>query len=331
MIRDVVEHYHGLLTTDLAVETEALLNVALKERRCYFGDRPLCTVLRPNFYEPQQWAYLKQETELILGAFRRAHAACLERVDLREQLDLEPWEEILYSLPTGFKEPWTTSRLDSFYDKDAQRLTFIEYNAETPAGMAYEDELATIFPTLPPMQRFQQRYAVRGFMVLQGLVEGLFSIYREWGGTTHPQIGIIDWADVLTLNEHELCKIAFEANGAVTRLADPRTLEFRDGHLYAEDFRIDLIYKRVLSSELIQRMGIDNPIVRALRARAVCMSNAFAAKLMAKKASFALLSDERNRWLFTPEESYAIDAHIPWTRRVSGFACSRRQCGQNSA
>lgn len=47
------------------------------------------------------------------------------------------------------------------------------------------------------------------------------------------------------------------------------------------------------------------------------MSNAFSAKLMAKKASFALMSDEQNHHLFTPEEIHAIEAHIPWTRRVS--------------
>lgn len=317
MIADVIDYYHSLLDDATAAEAEAVMNVALKERRCYFGERPLCTVLRPNFYEPEHWAYLKMETELILKAFQRAHWACLERPDLRAQLDLEPWEETLFTLDTGFREPWTTSRLDSFFNKDARRLTFIEYNAETPAGMAYEDELAVVFPTLEPMRRFQQRYAVRGFRVTQGLIDGLFSVYREWGGVGRPQIGIVDWSDVPTLNEHELCRQAFEAQGAPTRLADPRALEFRDGHLWLEDFRIDLIYKRVLSSELIGRMGMDNPIVRALRARAVCMSNAFAAKLMAKKASFALLSDENNRWLFSPEEARAIDAHIPWTRRVS--------------
>jgi uncharacterized circularly permuted ATP-grasp superfamily protein len=39
--------------------------------------------------------------------------------------------------------------------------------------------------------------------------------------------------------------------------------------------------------------------------------------LMAKTASFALLSDDRNAHLFTPDEQQVIEAHIPWTRRVS--------------
>jgi uncharacterized circularly permuted ATP-grasp superfamily protein len=38
--------------------------------------------------------------------------------------------------------------------------------------------------------------------------------------------------------------------------------------------------------------------------------------MMAKKASFALVSDEQNAELFSEHEREAIEAHIPWTRRV---------------
>jgi hypothetical protein len=200
---------------------------------------------------------------------------------------------------------------------DARILRFVEYNAETPAGMAYEDALAEVFPEIEPIKRFSQKYAMRGFSTAQGLVQSLLDVWRQFGGQTKPNIGIIDWADVPTLNEHELCKMHFEAEGARAILADPRALEYRHGKLWAGDFPIDLIYKRVLSSELIMRMGLDNPVVRAVKDGAVCMSNAFSAKLMAKKASFALLSDEANHWLFDEEQLRVIEEHIPWTRRVS--------------
>jgi uncharacterized circularly permuted ATP-grasp superfamily protein len=47
------------------------------------------------------------------------------------------------------------------------------------------------------------------------------------------------------------------------------------------------------------------------------MTNSFSAKLLAKKASFALMSDEQNSYLFDAAQIAAINAHIPWTRRVS--------------
>ena len=49
---------------------------------------------------------------------------------------------------------------------------------------------------------------------------------------------------------------------------------------------------------------------------AVCMVNPFRCKLLHKKASLAVVSDERQRRCFTAEERAAVAAHVPWTRLV---------------
>lgn len=316
MITEAINRYHDLITDTVAAETYGVMNEELRKRRCYFGDRPLCTVLRPNFFEPQDWNYLKAETEVLLGAFRKAHHFAMANAAFRAQLDLESYEEQLFMLDIGFEVPWTTSRLDSFFDIEQGSLRFVEYNAETPAGMAYEDQIADVFLNLEIMRRFNEDYEIRSFHVSQGLIASMLEIYRQAGKRDLPQIAIVDWGDVPTLNEHMICQELFEREGIRTILADPRGLEYRHGHLWAGDFRIDLIYKRVLCSELIHRMGMDNAIVHALKNRDVVMSNAFSAKLLAKKASFVLLSDENNNYLFDDEERRVIEEHIPWTRRV---------------
>ncbi len=84
----------------------------------------------------------------------------------------------------------------------------------------------------------------------------------------------------------------------------------------AGDFHVTLIYKRVLIDELVLRMGMDNPVVRAVREGAVCMANPFRCKVLYKKASLAVLGDERNEHLFSGDERQAVEAHIPWTRIV---------------
>lgn len=317
MAREVVDRYHELLTPALAEAAAGQMQEALLKRRCYFGNRPLCTVLRPNFLEPAQWSYLRRETETLLGAFRKAHRAALRFPEVRAQLDLEPYEEALFPLDQGGDAPWTTSRLDSFNDLEQGILQFVEYNAETPAGMAYDDAISEVFLDLEPMKRLEAQFQIRGLSPVRSLYAALLETYHTWGGRGTPQIAVVDWGDVPTLNEHEMCRELFEREGSPTMLIDPRGIEYRNGRLWAGDFRIDLIYKRVLISELVGRMGWqNNPIVEAVRDHAVCMSNSFSAKLMAKKASFALLSDEANHPLFDEGERAAIEAHIPWTRRV---------------
>ncbi len=93
-------------------------------------------------------------------------------------------------------------------------------------------------------------------------------------------------------------------------------MEYRGGKLYGGGAPVDLIYKRVLINELIEREGVDHAIVRAVRDRAVCMVNPFRCKLLHKKASLAVLSDERNAALFSADQQAAIAEFIPWTRLV---------------
>ncbi|HEX2647379.1 MAG TPA: hypothetical protein VHO95_09130, partial [Candidatus Dormibacteraeota bacterium] len=76
-------------------------------------------------------------------------------------------------------------------------------------------------------------------------------------------------------------------------------------------------YKRVLISELVRRCGPDHAVIRAVQSGAVCMVNSFRCKILHKKASLAVLSDERNAGLFSQAERAVVAAHIPWTRMVA--------------
>jgi uncharacterized circularly permuted ATP-grasp superfamily protein len=49
---------------------------------------------------------------------------------------------------------------------------------------------------------------------------------------------------------------------------------------------------------------------------AVCLVNPFSCKPLHKKASLAVLSDERNAGLFTASQRDAIARHVPWTRVI---------------
>jgi uncharacterized circularly permuted ATP-grasp superfamily protein len=73
----------------------------------------------------------------------------------------------------------------------------------------------------------------------------------------------------------------------------------------------------VLLTELVEREGMDHAILRAVRDGNVCMVNPPSCKILHKKASLAVLHDERNAHRFTADERQAIAASIPWTRVVA--------------
>src|SRR4029079_17398654 len=149
------------------------------------------------------------------------------------------------------------------------------------------------------------------------VLHALLDAYEQWSGTRKlPRLAIVDWADVPTRNEFVLFQDYFERQGLECLIADPREMTYSGGRLLSGGVPIDLVYKPVLISELVEQMGLDNPVLRAVRDGAVCMVNPLRCKILHKKASLAVLSDERNAALYTSEESEAIQAHIPWTRMV---------------
>jgi hypothetical protein len=145
----------------------------------------------------------------------------------------------------------------------------------------------------------------------------LDSWYRFRGARTAPSIAIVDWDDVPTLSEFILSRDYFRAMGFNCVITTPDALRYEQGRLKdAEGTPIDLIYKRVLIHELVEERGLDHPLVRAVVAGAVCLVNPFSCKPLHKKASLAVLSDERNASCFDTAQRAAIARHVPWTRVV---------------
>ena len=320
MTHDPISHYHDLLSRgDLAAESQGLLDELQRARGLSFGPRPLCTVLRPRFLTVEQYRYIRKCVGSLTPALRAIYQRGLADAEFRRQFRLHDWEEQLLEIDPGFAEPSPTSRLDSFFDGEAG-LRFTEFNTETPAGAGYTDAIGSLFYSLPAMQEFQKTYQLYPAPCMPGVLHALQSSYAEWqrstGNRDTPRVAILDWREVPTFSEFVLFYDYFRSVGLEARNVDPRECEFLDGKLMCGDYHITLIYKRVLISELVTRGGIDHPVIRAVRAGAVCMANSFRCKMLFKKASFAVLSDERNAHLFTPAELAAIEAHIPWTRVV---------------
>jgi hypothetical protein len=316
MPQDAIAIYHDILTDDLAAASQAHLDDCQRRRGLGFGTRPLCTTLRPRFLTPRQYGFLQNAVRVLMSAFRRIHDAALADAAIRRQFRLLDYEESLLGPDPGFRAATPLARLDAFFVSE-EELKFTEFNAETPAGSAYTDTLAPLVLTMPVMRAFQRRYHVAHLPTMPPVHNTLLDAYHQFCGRRElPRIAILDWREVPTFAEFVLFEEYFCGLGLECRIIDPREVEYRDGKLCQGDYHITLIYKRVLINELLERGGRKHPVVRAVCDGAVCMVNPFRCKPLYKKASLAVLSDERNRRLFSAEEVRAIDAHIPWTRVV---------------
>jgi uncharacterized circularly permuted ATP-grasp superfamily protein len=253
--------------------------------------------------------------ETISAVGERVVQAAMQDPGLLHQVRLTEAETRLARIDPGYGRASTSSRLDAFILPDS--LKFAEYNAESPAGLAYAENLAEVFDGLEIMRRFRERYETRFYPLSTAILDALLESYREWGGTASPPtILITDFREVPTWSEFQILKARFEARGVPTVVADPRDLTFDGERLVAEGRRVDMIYRRVLIADLVAHPAECATLLRAVESGRVCMANALRCKIPHKKAFFAVLTDDRNAALFSPAEREVLRLHIPWTRVV---------------
>lgn len=288
---------------------------AQRELGLVHDERPFCPFLRPHMLARSLYEQIARAAETLAYAFERMAQAALSDPELLAELELTERERTMARFDPGYPRLCVTSRLDAYLD--GEDFQFLEYNAESPAGIADQMQLETVLFGLPHMKEFLERHAHWRARPHLRLLRSLMDTYRRWGGQTErPQIAIVDWEGVSTATEFEVLKEYFVAEGYATIIADPRDLRYDDEVLRAGDFRIDIVYKRVVIHEFLEKYDETHPLSRAYAEHRVCMANSFRTKLAHKKAGFAILSDPAYEHLFTPEQLICIRKHIPWTRRV---------------
>ena len=311
-----VDRYHDALTAyvDRGGEDHLALLERMVARGAVFAGRPLCTFLRPNFV-------LRAQYNLLLGALRHFRSAVIKAKDtvladpaLLELVGLTDGERRLFSYNPAFESVGVVTRLDAILA--GPELSFVELNAEGAFGPSYADRLTELFEAFQPMREFARVSPITPVYAGNSLVGSILDAWHEFGGTHVPKVAVVDWEEVATRTEFDMICERFRLHGIPARFVDPRELEYRDGKLSAKGEEIDLVYRRVLTSELLGREDEVRPLIEAYKARVVCVVNSFRAKLLDKKVLFALLFDPRVTALYTKDESVAVQKFIPWTRRV---------------
>ena len=291
------------------------MNDAQRELGILSDDRPFCPFMRPQFFTREKYDQIKQAAEILGQAFETMTFAALENAEIMRELDLSEREERMTRVDPGYRGVCNSSRLDTYLHGDG--FKFLEYNGETPAGIIDQMQIEKVLNLIPEVREFLDANEHWRPKPHEKLLEALIADYREFGGKKEkPNIAIVDWRGVSTFTEFEILRDYFESRGNKTIIADPRDLEYDGKALRVGEFEIDIFYKRVLIHEFQDEFDADNPFSNAYRDGNIFMANSFRTKIPHKKASFAVVGDERFQHLFTGEQLEMIRKHIPWTRRV---------------
>ncbi|HEY6046541.1 MAG TPA: hypothetical protein VIU65_08060 [Pyrinomonadaceae bacterium] len=288
---------------------------AQRELGLVFGDRPTCPFLRPHIISRSQYDQVARAAGTIASAIERVVTLALDDDELLAVLGPTERETRMARIDPGYSRLCVSSRLDSYLSESG--FQFLEYNAETPAGVGDQMQLEKVLLPMLHLQELLGQHASWWPEPHRLLLTSILDTYREWGGEAErPQIAIVDWKGVATESEFRVLREYFLTEGYAAVIADPEELRYDGRHLSAGNFRVDIVYKRVVIHEFLERCDESHPLAQAYADGRVCIMNSFRTKLAHKKASFAILSDPKYAGLFTGAEIKVFQDRIPWTRRV---------------
>jgi len=318
-LEEAVARYHKVLEAepykDLAW-AQALAE-RMQAEHLTQGGRLICPFLRPHFITRRQYEALVRAAEALFSAIDRVKQMALANPALLARMGLLPAEKMLATVDPGYPFLTVTSLLDTRLSNGS--LYFVEYNADTPIGVAYGEALADLFYDCAPVKEFRKRYALEKLGGKKHLLAAMLKAYKQFGGQRQPRIGILEFRQAFqTADQGEylvLCEF-FRSEGYEAEIVWPDQLEYRGGVLRRGRFEIDLIYRRVKVQEFLLRFDLSHPLLRAYREGKVCVVNSFRSELAHKKAIFDLLTDEAVTADFPAGERKAIRQYIPWTRVV---------------
>jgi hypothetical protein len=318
MLDSLVRALDDRILSDSTLDQSQFESLIARQRELglVYGDRPTCPFLRPHIISRTQYDTVARAASIIASAVERLANYALLDDDLLAAIGLTERETQMARVDPGYSRLCVSSRLDAYLT--GSDFKFFEYNAETPAGVGDQMQLEEVLFGLAHMREFLSERKHWRPQPHARLLAALLDTFREWSGAAErPRIAIIDWKDVSTESEFRILQDYFVAQGFETIIADPRALDFDGNRLRAGDFPIDIVYKRVVIHEFLERCDENHPLARAYERRRVCVVNSFRTKMAHKKNIFAILSDPAYEYLFTPEEVAIFHRHIPWTRRVA--------------
>ncbi|MBI4115321.1 MAG: glutathionylspermidine synthase family protein [Candidatus Omnitrophica bacterium] len=296
------------------VEAIGSFQSRLEKSLVKFGRFTIPTFYKPHLLSPKQEHILKRVNSALMEIVNTATRLYFEEPHLRHYFQVSPEAKSLIEIDPGYPRNVIFARFDAFLEGEGFKV--IELNCDSPAGAGYADILEEMLFGEDLLKSFFSEYAVKREYRRERVLAALLEVWEEFGGYETPNIAIVDWHTVRTRPEFESFKEFFESKGYKTTIADPRELTYKGGKLYHKNFKINLIYRRVIFDELLQRLDEVKDFIRAYQEKAVCVVNPLRSRLGSSKSLLSILTNPEYDRFFTEEENRIKRDYLLWTRRM---------------
>lgn len=297
-------------------ESAAAIRNYLLSSTAKYHNRVVRTLYLPKLFTMKELAVFDRAVSILYGIFDKVIAEYGQNESYRRMFGFpKELEELILRRPK-YSCNIPIARIDLFYQEETGDYRFCEFNTDGTSAMNEDRELNTAFERSKAYREFHRTYDLQKFELFDTWVEEALKLYREYAGDDQalPSVAIVDFMEHATTNEFVVFQERFEKRGCKTLLCDIRRLTWDGKNCRSEDgTKIDLIYRRAVTSDILAHYQEVGDFISAVRADAVCLLGDFRTQIVHNKILFKLLHKPETLHLLSYEEQTFIRAHIPVT------------------
>lgn len=318
--KKLTEEYLDILKEDrnFYYEDYKLAQEKVNQSNARYKGKPVPFLYQPMFFTDEDIENFNRIAKIVMSIGNKVTDRYIEDRNYRKKFKYPKLLEELILEDPGYEINIPIGRFDLFY-KGGDVFKFIEINTDGTSGMNEENTFSKIILESEAIKPMKEKYKIRYFELMDRWVEDSLRIYSQFKNKVEePNIGIVDFKETGITAEFEEFKKAYEKKGYKCYIIDPRDLKYRDKGLYFNDIKIDMIYRRIVTVEFIEKSDEILDLIEAYREGVVCLIGSLRSQIMHNKIIFKILYDKETWEFLSQEEVEFIKAHIPYTEELKG-------------
>jgi len=311
LIEDIAKNYTSYYEDFIKIDGE------VKNSKAVYKGEPVPFLYIPKLFTKEDVVDFNVITKDIFKLVNKTINLYLENEEVRKIYNFDARLEELILLEKPYKANVPMGRFDIFYYEKG-KYKFCELNTDGSSAMNEDMVLSEIIGESLLLRKLKEDYDIHSFELFDTWVSEVDAIGKEAGITKkNPTVCILDFIHDEPSIEFVEFKKSFEKNGYDVVIADPRDLVEEKGYLYYEDRKIDIIYRRLVTKDLMEKYDEIPDLIRGIKSNKTCIIGNLRSQIVHTKLFFRVLHDETFQKYLTEEEIEYIDAHIPVTEKIT--------------
>ena len=291
----------------------------LEHSTAKYHGKTIYSLYVPKLLNEKTAEIFRQTAETMAGIMRKVIVEYRKNTEYRALFGFDKEVERMIIHDPLYENVLPVCRVDIFYNEADGSFRFCELNTDGSSSMNEDRELCIAFEKTLLYKELSEQYEVKGFELFDSLATEFLKNYKTYPYCVEkPNVAVVDFLELgCSMEEFKQFAASFERQGCKAVVCDIRDLKLKEDGLYTADgMRIDLVYRRAVTSDICDRKEQVRDFVEAVLSHKVCCMGSFCTQVVHDKSLFYILRHPMTKQILTEEENTFVAEHIPYTEEL---------------